>query len=151
MSRRPGHRPDRRRRRKAADSRFVVTNIAGVPRWLLRSDLLRPRPRPKIGSRAHKAAPRLRPHLLQQRCPPNQFRLLIHTRRLLAAPHPARSRAQSVPSGATPQFDTIRLALIKVAARVTEMGPPAIKVALPSTPRRCSTETVKIGGLKQHS
>jgi hypothetical protein len=34
-------------------------------------------------------------------------------------------------SGATPQFGTIRLALIKIAARVTDMV-TRIKVALPS-------------------
>ena len=61
----------------------------------------------------------------------NQFRLLLHTAAYWLL-HTLRGLApkDSVWRGA--QFDTIRLALVKVAARVTELA-TRIKVALPSS------------------
>jgi hypothetical protein len=60
----------------------------------------------------------------------NQFRLLIHTAayRLLLSLHTLAPRTSFWREA---QFDTIRLCLIKVAGRVTEMV-TRIKVALPS-------------------
>jgi Transposase DDE domain group 1 len=94
----------------------------------LRERLLRPRPgrEPDQGAQA---APRLRSDLLQQRHrqpvppadPPAAY-WLLHTLRGLA---PTTSFWRDA------QFDTIRLTLIKVAARVTEMK-TRIKVALPT-------------------
>ncbi|MEZ5933334.1 MAG: transposase [Alphaproteobacteria bacterium] len=60
----------------------------------------------------------------------NQFRLLIHTAAYWLL-HTLRGLAPKRSFWRDAQFDTIRLALIKVAARVTEMV-TRIKVLLPS-------------------
>ena len=60
----------------------------------------------------------------------NQFRLLIHTAAYWLL-HMLRGLAPKTSFWRDAQFDTLRLALIKVAARVTEMV-TRIKVALPS-------------------
>ena len=60
----------------------------------------------------------------------NQFRLLIHTAAYWLL-HTLRGLAPKTSFWRDAQFDTIRLALIKVAARVTEMV-TRIKVALPT-------------------
>jgi hypothetical protein len=101
---------------QGSNSRFIITNLAGTPRWLY----------PDQGAQA---APRFRSDLLHQRDgqpvpPPDPHR------RLLAPAHAARL-APKTSFWRDAQFDTIRLALIKVAARVTEMV-TRIKVALPS-------------------
>ena len=62
----------------------------------------------------------------------NQFRLLIAHRRLLAPAQPARLGTGKSSFWRDAQFDTLRLALIKIAARVTEMA-TRIKVSLPSS------------------
>jgi hypothetical protein len=61
----------------------------------------------------------------------NQFRLLIHTAAYWLL-HTLRALAPKTSFWHDAQFDTLRLALIKVAARVTEMK-TRIKVALPSS------------------
>jgi hypothetical protein len=60
----------------------------------------------------------------------NQFRLLVHTAAYWLL-HTLRGLAPKTSFWRTAQFDTIRLALIKVAGRVTEMV-TRVKVALPS-------------------
>src|SRR6188472_3303126 len=60
----------------------------------------------------------------------NQFRLLVHTAAYWLL-HTLRGLAPKTSFWRNAQFDTIRLALIKVAGRVTEMV-TRIKVALPS-------------------
>ena len=60
----------------------------------------------------------------------NQFRLLIHTAAYWLL-HSLRGLAPKRSFWREAQFDTIRLALIKVAARVTELA-TRIKVAMPS-------------------
>jgi Transposase DDE domain group 1 len=60
----------------------------------------------------------------------NQFRLLIHTAAYWLL-HTLRGLAPKTSFWRAAQFDTIRIALIKVAARITEMV-TRIKVALPS-------------------
>ena len=61
----------------------------------------------------------------------NQFRLLIHTAAYWLM-HTLRGLAPKTSFWRDAQFDTIRLALIKVAGRVTEMV-TRIKVSLPSS------------------
>jgi hypothetical protein len=61
----------------------------------------------------------------------DQFRLLIHTAAYWLL-HTLRGLAPRTSFWRDAQFDTIRLALIKVAARVTELV-TRIKVALPSS------------------
>src|SRR6266704_2909821 len=95
---------------QGADSRFIVTNLPGL-------------------LKAHKL------HLASDRtsctkATANQFRLLIHTAAywLLLS---LRGLAPRTSFWRDAQFDTIRLCLIKVAGRVTEMV-TRIKIALPT-------------------
>jgi hypothetical protein len=112
---------------QGADSRFIITNLAGSPQHCY-EDVCCARRRAENLIKAHKL------HLASDRIScsrptANQFRLLVH-RRLLADTHPAGLTPK--PSfWRTAQLDTFRLGLIKVAARVTEMA-TRIKVALPS-------------------
>ncbi len=61
----------------------------------------------------------------------NQFRLVLHTAAYWLL-HTLRGLAPKASFWRDAQFDTLRLAFIKVAARVTEMA-TRIKVALPSS------------------
>jgi hypothetical protein len=111
-----------------ADSRFFVTNLAGAPRWLYEAVYCQ-RGQAENLIKAHKL------HLASDRtsctsATANQFRLLIHTAAYWLL-HTLRGLAPKTSFWRDAQFDTIRLALIKVAARVTEMK-TRIKVALPS-------------------
>src|SRR3954447_22845108 len=113
---------------QGSDSRFVVTNIAGAPRWLY-EDVYCPRGQAENLIKAHKL------HLGSDRtscskATANQFRLLVHTAAYWLL-HTLRGLAPKTSFWRNAQFDTIRLALIKVASRVTEMV-TRIKVALPS-------------------
>jgi len=113
---------------QGSDSRFIVTNLAGAPRWLYESVYCQ-RGRAENLIKAHKL------HLASDRtsctsATANQFRLLIHTAAYWLM-HTLRGLAPKTSFWRDAQFDTIRLALIKVAARVTEMK-TRIKVALPS-------------------
>ena len=113
---------------KGADSRFVVTNIAGAPRWLY----------DKIYCARGQAENLIKVHKLHlasdhtscSSAAANRFRLLIHTADYWLL-HTLRGLAPKRSFWRDAQFDAIRLALIKVAARVTEMV-TRIKVALPS-------------------
>ena len=111
-----------------SDSRFIVTNLKGTPRWLYESVYCR-RGQAENLIKAHKL------HLASDRtsctrATANQFRLLVHTAAYWLL-HTLRGLAPKASFWRDAQFDTIRLALIKVAARVTEMK-TRIKVALPS-------------------
>ena len=113
---------------QGSDSRFIVTNLAGAPRWLYESVYCQ-RGQAENLIKAHKL------HLASDRtsctsATANQFRLLIHTAAYWLL-HTLRSLAPKTSFWRDAQFDTIQLALIKVAARVTEMK-TRIKVALPS-------------------
>ncbi len=113
---------------QGSDSRFIITNLAGTPRWLYES-VYCARGRAENLIKAHKL------HLASDRtsctsATANQFRLLIHTAAYWLL-HTLRGLAPKTSFWRDAQFDTIRLALIKVAARVTEMV-TRIKVALPS-------------------
>ena len=113
---------------QGSDSRFIVTNLKGAPRWLY-EEVYCARGQAENLIKAHKL------HLASDRtscskATANQFRLLIHTAAYWLL-HTLRGLAPKRSFWRDAQFDTIRLALIKVAARVTEMA-TRIKVALPS-------------------
>jgi hypothetical protein len=113
---------------QGSDSRFIVTNLKGAPRWLYESVYCQ-RGQAENLIKAHKL------HLASDRtsctsATANQFRLLIHTAAYWLL-HTLRGLAPKTSFWRDAQFDTIRLALIKVAARVTELK-TRIKVALPS-------------------
>jgi hypothetical protein len=113
---------------QGSDSRFIITNLAGAPRWLYETVYCQRGQAEKL-IKAHKL------HLASDRtsctsATANQFRLLIHTAAYWLL-HTLRVLAPKTSFWRAAQFDTIRLALIKVAARVTEMK-TRIKVALPS-------------------
>ena len=123
----PRHR-SRRGLAPGADSRFIVTNLPGLPKTLYEK-VYCARGQAENLIKAHKL------HLASDRtscrkATANQFRLLIHTAAywLLLS---LRGLAPRTSFWRDAQFDTIRLCLIKVAARVTEMV-TRIKVALPS-------------------
>jgi DDE family transposase len=113
---------------QGSDSRFIITNLKGAPRWLYETVYCQ-RGQAENLIKAHKL------HLASDRtsctsATANQFRLLIHTAAYWLL-HTLRGLAPKTSFWHDAQFDTIRLALIKVAARVTEMK-TRIKVALPS-------------------
>jgi hypothetical protein len=113
---------------QGSDTRFIVTNLEGAPRWLYES-IYCARGQAENLIKAHKL------HLASDRtsctsATANQFRLLIHTAAYWLL-HTLRGLAPKTSFWRDAQFDTIRLALIKVAARVTEMK-TRIKIALPS-------------------
>jgi hypothetical protein len=114
---------------QGADSRFIVTNLAGTPKALYEK-VYCARGQMENLIKAHKL------HLASDRtacskATANQFRLLIHTAAYWLL-HTLRGLAPKTSFWRDAQFDTLRLALIKVAARVTEMA-TRIKVSLPST------------------
>ena len=103
---------------QGSDSRFIITNLAGAPRWLY-ENVYCPRGQAENLIKAHKL------HLASDRtsctsATANQFRLLIHTAAYWLL-HTLRGLAPKTSFWRDAQFDTIRMALIKVAARVTEM------------------------------
>jgi hypothetical protein len=114
---------------QGSDSRFIVTNLAGAPRWLYEA-VYCARGQAENLIKAHKL------HLASDRtscckATANQFRVLVHTAAYWLL-HTLRGLAPKASFWHNAQFDTIRLALIKVAGRVTEMV-TRIKVALPSS------------------
>jgi hypothetical protein len=111
-----------------SDSRYIVTNLKGTSRWLYET-IYCARGQVENLIKAHKL------HLASDRtschsAAANQFRLLVHTAAywLLLS---LKKLAPKTSFWRDAQFDTIRLALIKVAARVTELK-TRIKVALPT-------------------
>jgi DDE family transposase len=113
---------------QGSDSRFVVTNLKGAPRWLYEA-VYCARGQAENLIKAHKL------HLASDRtscsrATANQFRLLIHTAAYWLL-HTLRGLAPKASFWRDAQFDTIRVALLKVAGRVTELA-TRIKVALPS-------------------
>ena len=113
---------------QGVDSRFILTNLPGLPKSLYEK-VYCARGQAENLIKAHKL------HLASDRtsctkATANQFRLLLHTAAywLLLT---LRGLAPRTSFWRDAQFDTIRLCLIKVAARVTEMV-TRIKVALPT-------------------
>jgi hypothetical protein len=114
---------------QGGDSRFIVTNLAGAPRWLY-EHLYCGRGQAENLIKAHKL------QLASDRtscskATANQFRLLIHTAAYWLL-HRLRELAPKTSIWRDAQFDTLRLAFVKVAARVTELV-TRIKVSLPSS------------------
>jgi hypothetical protein len=114
---------------RGADSRFVVTNLAGTPRWLYEA-IYCARGQAENLVKAHKL------HLASDRtsctkATANQFRLVLHTAAYWLL-HTLRTLAPRRSFWRAAQFDTLRLALIKVAGRVNELA-ARIKLALPSS------------------
>ena len=115
--------------RKGSDTRFVVTNLTGTPRWLYEV-LYCGRGQAENLIKAHKL------HLVSDRtsctkATANQFRLLLHTAAYWLL-HTLKGLASKTSFWRNAQFDTIRLAFIKIAARVTELV-TRIRVSLPSS------------------
>src|SRR3954447_14177286 len=113
---------------KGADSRFVVTNLAGTPRWLYEA-VYCARGQAENLVKAHKV------HLASDRtscskATANQFRLMLHTAAYWLL-HTLRDLAPKRSFWREAQFDTIRFALVKVVGRVTELA-SRIELALPS-------------------
>ena len=110
------------------DTRFIITNLAGTPEHLYET-VYCARGQAENLIKAHKL------HLASDRtscskATANQFRLLIHTAAYwlmhgLRALAPKRSFWRDAP------FDTIRIALLKLAARITETA-TRIRIALPT-------------------
>jgi hypothetical protein len=113
---------------KGADSRFVVTNLAGTPRWLYEV-VYCARGQAENLVKAHKV------HLASDRtscskASANQFRLVLHTAAYWL-PHTLRGLAPKRSFWRDAQLDTVRFALIKVVGRVSELA-SRIELALPS-------------------
>jgi Transposase DDE domain group 1 len=113
---------------KGADSRFVVTNLAGTPRWLYEV-VYCARGQAENLVKAHKA------HLASDRtscskATANQFRLVLHTAAYWLL-HTLRGLAPKRSFWRDAQLDTVRFALIKVVGRVAELA-SRIDLALPS-------------------
>ena len=114
---------------RGADSRFIITNLPGTPRWLY-EDVYCARGQAENLIKAHKR------HLASDRtscskATANQFRLVLHTAAYWLL-HTLRGLAPKRSFWRDAQFDTLRLAFIKVAGRVTELA-TRIKLALPSS------------------
>jgi hypothetical protein len=114
---------------QGGDTRFIVTNLAGPPRWLYET-LYCGRGQAENLIKAHKL------HLASDRtsctrATANQFRLLLHTAAYWLL-HTLRGLAPRTSFWRDAQFDTVRLAFVKIAARVTELV-TRIKVSLPSS------------------
>jgi hypothetical protein len=114
---------------RGTNSRFVVTNLAGAPRWLYEV-VYCARGQAENLIKAHKL------HLASDRtscskATANQFRLVLHTAAYWLL-HTLRGLAPKRSFWRQAQFDTLRLMLVKVAARVTEIG-TRIKLSLPSS------------------
>jgi hypothetical protein len=110
------------------DSRFIVTNLAGLPKSLYEK-VYCARGQAENLIKAHKR------HLASDRtsctkATANQFRLLIHTAAYWLM-HSLRGLAPKSSFWRDAQFDTLRLGLIKLAVRVTELV-TKIKVSLPT-------------------
>lgn len=113
---------------QGTDTRFIITNLAGTPEHLY-EDIGCARGQAENLIKAHKL------HLASDRtsctkATANQFRLMVHTAAYWLMLN-LRGLAPKLSFWRDAQFDTIRLALLKVAARVTEMA-TRIRVALPT-------------------
>ena len=113
---------------QGVDSRFIVTNLAGLPKSLYEK-VYCARGQAENLIKAHKL------HLASDRtsctkATANQFRLLIHTTAYWLM-HSLRGLAPKSSFWRDAQFDTLRLGLIKLAVRVTELV-TKIKVSLPT-------------------
>ena len=129
----PAHHPRRVIARVEAskqgnDTRFIITNLAGKPEYLYET-VYCARGQAENLIKAHKL------HLASDRtscskATANQFRLLIHTAAYWLM-HGLRTLAPKRSFWRDAQFDTIRISLLKVAARISEFR-TRIRIALPT-------------------
>ena len=129
----PAHNPRRVIARVEAskqgnDTRFIITNLAGEPEYLYET-VYCARGQAENLIKAHKL------HLASDRtscskATANQFRLLVHTAAYWLL-HGLRGLAPKQSFWRDAQFDTIRVSLLKIAARITEMR-TRIRIALPT-------------------
>ena len=113
---------------QGVDSRFIVTNLAGLPKSLYEK-IYCARGQAENLIKAHKL------HLASDRtsctkATANQFRLLLHTAAYWLM-HTLRGLAPKASFWRDAQFDTLRLSLIKLAVRVTELV-TKIRISLPT-------------------
>ena len=113
---------------KGLDVRYIVTSIKGTAKYLYES-VYCGRGQMENFIKLHKT------HLASDRtschdAKANQLRLIIHTAAYWLL-HAMREAAPKRSAWRTAQFDTIRLRLIKVAARIVEHG-ARIRVSLPT-------------------
>jgi Transposase DDE domain group 1 len=113
---------------RGSDTRFIVTNLRGTAQMLYEK-LYCARGQAENLIKAHKL------HLASDRtscrkATANQFRLVIHTAAYWLL-HTLRGLAAKGSFWREAQFDTLRLGLIKVAGRVSELA-TRIKLSLPS-------------------
>jgi hypothetical protein len=116
---------------KGADSRFIVTNLHGTPRWLYKA-VYCARGQAENLVKAHKR------HLASDRtscskATANQFRLVLHTVAYWLL-HALRGLAPKRSLWRDAQFDTLRLALIKVVGRSPSWRPGSGSRCRPTTP-----------------
>jgi Transposase DDE domain group 1 len=122
---------------QGSDSRFIVTNLAGTPRWLYEA-VYCARGRAENRIKAHKL------HLASDRtscskATANQFRLVLHTAAYWLL-HTLHGLAPRTSFWRAAQFDTLRLALIKGRQPGHRAGDPdqaraAVQLSLPRQPR----------------
>jgi hypothetical protein len=111
------------------DVRYVVTSLAGTPKYLYER-VYCARGNAENFIKLHKT--QLASDRTSCREPrANQFRLILHTAAYWLL-HATRAAAPAGSAWATAEFTTLRLRLIKIAARVVE-GAARIRVWLPST------------------
>ncbi len=113
---------------RGTDVRFVVTNLADRPKRLYERIYCRRGQMENLikAHKTHLASDRTSCH----RWEANQFRLILHSGAYWLM-HTLRATAPRRSFWRTAQFDTLRLRLIKLAARVIETA-SRIRVALPS-------------------
>lgn len=113
---------------QGSDSRFVVTNLTDEPKRLYeRAYCARGQMENLIKAhKCHLASDRTSCHAAAA----NQFRLILHSAAYWLL-HSLRATAPRRSPWRTAQFDTVRLRLIKIAARVVEKA-TRIKVLLPT-------------------
>jgi hypothetical protein len=114
---------------QGSDTRFIVTNLEGAPRWLYEA-VYCARGQAENLIKAHKRH-RASDRTSCTKATANQFRLVLHTAAYWLL-HTLRGLAPKASFWRDAQFDTLRLAFVKVAARVTELA-TRIKLALPSS------------------
>jgi len=105
---------------QGGDSRFIVTNLTGTPRWLY-EHLYCGRGQAENLIKGHKL------HLASDRtscskATANQFRLLIHTAAYWLL-HSLRGLAPKTSSWRDAQFDTLRLTFIRAPRKMRQRGP----------------------------
>ncbi|PAP99164.1 hypothetical protein CIT25_26875 [Mesorhizobium mediterraneum] len=131
---------------QGADTRFIATNLAGGKAKALYEDVYCRRGAAENHIKSWKTLSRRRPHLLHK-SDGQPVPAVPACRRLLADVGPARRDAEALVLRSRP-FDTLRLRLIKIAARVVEMK-TQIRLHLPTScpdQRSCASSSTAFRG-----